>query len=230
MQTPQLWLGLVTGSPGQVSVAHQHGAAQTAAYVLRGHLRISSGEQYAQSVDVGPGDFVYIPPFAQHREQNLSETEPVALIVAWSPGYMVTPAADHDGDQDGGRQPSHGTVAVVRGAELDGATGQIKNLPMRTGVETPQFWLGRATGAPGQDSGAHHHGEAQTAVYVLSGHTRIFYGDRYREYVQLGPGDFMYVPPFLPHIERNSSDTEPVEFVALRTPRNIVVNFEGQRE
>jgi uncharacterized RmlC-like cupin family protein len=79
---------------------------------------------------------------------------------------------------------------------------------------------------PGTVSGAHHHGDAETGVYILSGRTRIYYGESYKEYVELESGDLMYVPPFIPHIERNMG-TEPVEFVVVRIPRNIVINLEG---
>ncbi|MCD9024782.1 cupin domain-containing protein [Cohnella silvisoli] len=75
--------------------------------------------------------------------------------------------------------------------------------------------MGRVTGAPGKVSGTHHHGETETGVYILSGHTRIYYGERFKEYVQLGPGDLIYVPAFLPHIKYNFDYTEPVEFLLL---------------
>ncbi|MFB6309950.1 MAG: cupin domain-containing protein [Salinirussus sp.] len=76
------------------------------------------------------------------------------------------------------------------------------------------------------DSGPHHHGEAETAGYVLSGTSRVYWGENYQEYVELEAGDMVYIPPYLPHVERNMSDTEPVEFVTARSPANIVVNLD----
>jgi uncharacterized RmlC-like cupin family protein len=88
--------------------------------------------------------------------------------------------------------------------------------------------MGRVTGPPGMDSGPHHHGEAETGGYVLSGSARIYYGENYAEEVDLFPGDFIYVPGFIPHIETNLSKTEPIEFVTCRFPGNIVVNLDPE--
>jgi uncharacterized RmlC-like cupin family protein len=96
---------------------------------------------------------------------------------------------------------------------------------METGGQSEGLWVGRVTGEPGMDSGPHHHGEAETVGYVLSGQFVLFYGENFAEQVELGPGDFIYVPPFVPHIERNLSATESVEFVSIRRPDNIVVNL-----
>jgi uncharacterized RmlC-like cupin family protein len=72
----------------------------------------------------------------------------------------------------------------------------------------------------------HHHGEAETAGFVMSGRARIYFGEDYEEYVDMERGDFCYVPAYLPHIEANLSDTEPLVFLTCRTPDNIVVNLE----
>jgi uncharacterized RmlC-like cupin family protein len=122
-------------------------------------------------------------------------------------------------------------VIAIPADELSDDTAQTEGLPRLAGVSAEttgasSIWMGRPTGEPGMDSGPHHHGEAETAGYVLSGESRIYYGEAYDEYVDLGPGDFVYVPPFLPHVERNRSDTEPVEFVTARSPDNIVVNLD----
>lgn len=116
-------------------------------------------------------------------------------------------------------------IKVVRASELDKQTAQTDNLPRRTGVDAPNLWMGRVVGEPNTRSGAHHHGEAETAGYILSGQTRIYYGEGYKEYVDLSAGDFIYVPPFVPHIEENLSD-EPVVFITARNPRNIVANLD----
>lgn len=74
-------------------------------------------------------------------------------------------------------------------------------------------------------SSPHHHGEAETAGLVVSGHCRISFGPDYHESVDLAPGDFVFVPANFPHIEANTSDTEPVEFITARSPDNIVINL-----
>ena len=69
----------------------------------------------------------------------------------------------------------------------------------------------------------HHHGEAETAVYVLKG--RVYFGEDFEESVEAGPGDFVVVPVHLPHKEGNPYD-EPAEAIVSRGPDNIVVNLE----
>jgi len=71
----------------------------------------------------------------------------------------------------------------------------------------------------------HHHGEADTGAYVLSGCARIYFGEDYQEFVDLSEGDFMFVPPFLPHLEANMSTTEELWWIACRSPDNIVLNL-----
>ena len=71
----------------------------------------------------------------------------------------------------------------------------------------------------------HHHGEAETAAYILRGRVRVFYGDEFKEYVEAGPGDFLFVPAHIPHIEANPYD-EPFEAIVSRSPDNIVINLD----
>jgi len=66
---------------------------------------------------------------------------------------------------------------------------------------------------------------AETGAYVLSGRARIYFGQDLGEYLDLETGDFMFVPPFLPHLEANMSTTEQLWWLACRTPDNIVVNL-----
>jgi uncharacterized RmlC-like cupin family protein len=109
-------------------------------------------------------------------------------------------------------------------------TAQSGGLAMMTGVgpqHTPatKLWFGKAKNGPGFRSMPHHHGEAETGAYVLSGRARIYWGKDYKEYVDLSEGDFMFVPPFLPHLEVNMSTTEELWWIACRSPENIVVNL-----
>ncbi len=60
---------------------------------------------------------------------------------------------------------------------------------------------------------------------MLSGRARIYFGQNYQDYVDLSEGDFMYVPPFIHHLEANMSTTEELWWLACRTPENIVVNL-----
>ncbi|HET7305186.1 MAG TPA: cupin domain-containing protein [Segeticoccus sp.] len=89
-----------------------------------------------------------------------------------------------------------------------------------------RLWYGRVSNKPGFRSVTHHHGEAETGGYVLSGSARIYFGEGFQEFVDMEEGDWVFVPPFLPHVECNMSTTEDLIWLTTRTPDNIVVNLE----
>jgi uncharacterized RmlC-like cupin family protein len=121
-------------------------------------------------------------------------------------------------------------IVVVKGGAASLETTQTPGSMRFEGIgpstDANAIWMGRVRNGPGEWSLPHHHGEAETAGYVLSGRGRIYYGRDYREFVDLEAGDMVFVPPFVPHIEGNLSETEPLEFLTARSPRNIVVNLE----
>ncbi len=88
-----------------------------------------------------------------------------------------------------------------------------------------RLWYGKVRNEPGYRSVCHHHGEAETGGYVLSGRGRVYFGARFEDYLDLGEGDWVFVPPYLPHIECNLSRAEPLVWLTTRTPDNIVVNL-----
>jgi uncharacterized RmlC-like cupin family protein len=125
-----------------------------------------------------------------------------------------------------------GTIApVVTRAGLEDVQTMDSGGAMRvSGVSnkhTPakRLWYGRVSNAPGFRSVSHHHGEAETGGYVLSGKARIYYGEKFGDYVDLETGDWVFVPPFMPHVECNMSTTEDLIWLTTRTPDNIVVNL-----
>lgn len=125
----------------------------------------------------------------------------------------------------------HGELDVVRAHELSDTTGQSAGALRQSGVDAnltaaTGIWMGRVSNEPGYASVAHHHGEAQTAGFVLKGKARISFGEGYREHVDMDEGDFVFVPPYFPHIESNRSDDEELVWLTARTPANIVVNLE----
>jgi uncharacterized RmlC-like cupin family protein len=88
-----------------------------------------------------------------------------------------------------------------------------------------RLWFGKVHNDPGYRSVTHHHGEAETGGYVLSGKARIYFGERFEDYLDMETGDWVFVPPFMPHIECNRSRSEPLTWLTTRTPENIVVNL-----
>ena len=77
-----LWMGYVSMAPGMKSGAHHHGPIESAIYVISGRARIRFGSRLEQSVDAGPGDFIFVPAETVHQEINLDAAAPVEMIVA----------------------------------------------------------------------------------------------------------------------------------------------------
>ena len=118
---------------------------------------------------------------------------------------------------------------VVHGPQEANTTAQTRGMERRPGITSltagaSKIWLGLVTAAPNEAGPPHHHGEAETAAYILSGHVRVYFGENFEEFVEAGPGDFLFVPANTPHIEANPYD-EPQTAVLARSPDNIVINL-----
>jgi uncharacterized RmlC-like cupin family protein len=137
-----------------------------------------------------------------------------------------------EGDNSIYAGPNGKVVPVVtRAGNEDTNTAQSGDCVRVSGVSiqhTPatKIWFGQVSNTPGYRSLPHHHGEAETGGYVLRGHGRIYYGDNYSEYQDMNAGDWVFVPPYMPHVEANMSVTEELVWLTTRTPENIVVNLE----
>lgn len=130
-----------------------------------------------------------------------------------------------------GKQIEPPRLTVVRGVDLTEATSQTSGAMRRAGIsnvntDASGIWLGKVHTPAGYASGKHHHGEAETAGYVFKGRAFILYGEHYEQRVELEEGDFIFVPPHVPHIEGNLSDTDELIWMTARTPDNIVVNLD----
>jgi len=88
-----------------------------------------------------------------------------------------------------------------------------------------KIWFGKVSNEPGYRSPPHHHGEAETGGYLLHGRGRIYFGEGYSEWIDMQEGDFVFVPPHMPHVEANMSTTDDLVWLTSRTPDNIVVNL-----
>ncbi|MFD5544711.1 cupin domain-containing protein [Streptomyces sp. NPDC127079] len=147
------------------------------------------------------------------------------------------PHSEHSGTyrpagDDALYRPADGIVApvVTRAGLEDVNTADSGGAVRVSGVSaqhTParRLWYGKVSNEPGYRSVSHHHGEAETGGYVLSGRARIYFGERFEDYVDMAEGDWVFVPPFMPHVECNLSRTRPLVWMTTRTPDNIVVNL-----
>lgn len=89
------------------------------------------------------------------------------------------------------------------------------------------LWAGVTVVSPNVASGVHHHGEQETVIYVVSGRGKMRWGDNMEFEEEVEPGDFIFVPPFVPHQEINPSPDTPSQWVIVRNSQEpIVVNLE----
>lgn len=125
----------------------------------------------------------------------------------------------------------HG-VRVVKGSELDTNTPQTPGMNRAAAITyasagAQKLWAGTVTIHANAKTGAHHHGEVESVIYVVKGKARMRWGDQLEFVAEAGPGDFIYVPPYVPHQEINASSTEPLECVLCRSGQKpVVVNLD----
>jgi len=123
-------------------------------------------------------------------------------------------------------------VKIVHADELDSNTPQTPGMTRaaaithaRTGAS--KLWAGTVIVQPNAKTGAHHHGDLETVLYVIRGRARMRWGDRLEFCDEAGPGDFIYVPPYVPHQEINADRNTRCEAVVVRSGQDpIVVNLD----
>jgi uncharacterized RmlC-like cupin family protein len=129
----------------------------------------------------------------------------------------------------------HGSLRHVRAGELTGDTDQTTGMTRLEAVSgrtvgSRKVWMGETHVAPATNSGDHHHGEAETAIYVVSGHPVFVFAEGDEEVrVETGPGDYVFVPPYVPHREENPGAEEAVVIIARSSQEGIVVNLPSLR-
>jgi len=126
----------------------------------------------------------------------------------------------------------HQGVRIVRAGELDTNTPQTPGMNRAAAITharagASKLWAGTVNIHPNAKTGAHHHGDLESVIYVVSGRARMRWGDRLEFTAEAGPGDFIYVPPYVPHQEINASTNATLECVLVRSGQEpIVVNLE----
>ena len=119
----------------------------------------------------------------------------------------------------------HG-LRIVRSGELDTNTPQTGGMTRAEAISharvgATKLWAGTVVVHPNAKTGPHHHGEVETVIYIVRGRARFRWGNRLEFVDEAGPGDFVYVPPFVPHQELNARKDEPVasEHAQSQPPR-----------
>jgi uncharacterized RmlC-like cupin family protein len=121
----------------------------------------------------------------------------------------------------------HG-VRVIPGDSLDPNTAQTPGMQRAAAINLARvgarkIWAGTVKIAPNAKTGAHHHGALESVIYVVRGRARMRWGERLEFVAEAGPGDFIFVPPYVPHQEINASTDEPLECVLVRSDNEAVV-------
>jgi len=125
----------------------------------------------------------------------------------------------------------HG-IRIVRAGDLDSNTPQTPGMTRAAAITharagANKLWAGTVVVEPAACTAAHHHGELETVLYIVRGRARFRWGENLEFVDEAGPGDFIYVPPFVPHQEMNAKSDEPVEAVVVRSGQEpIVVNLD----
>jgi uncharacterized RmlC-like cupin family protein len=128
----------------------------------------------------------------------------------------------------------HERLHHIAGHALSGDTAQtggMRRLAAISGatVGSEHLWMGQTHVAPATASANHHHGESETAIFVVRGNpVFVFLDDGVERRLETNPGDYVYVPPFVPHREENPDpEAEALVVIARTTQDAIVVNLES---
>ena len=131
-------------------------------------------------------------------------------------GHTNAPKWKHDG------------VRIIPGHSLDPNTPQTQGMERKAAIDyaragAQKIWAGTVRIQPDAKTGAHHHGALESVIYVVKGRARMRWGERLEFAAEAGPGDFIFVPPYVPHQEINASADEPLECVVIRSDNDAVV-------
>ena len=121
-----------------------------------------------------------------------------------------------------------GGVKVVPGNQLDSNTPQTPGMSRAAAINAARvgaekLWAGTVDIEPNAKTGAHHHGHLESVIYVLEGRARMRWGEALEYTAEAGPGDFIYVPPYVPHQEINALDDQTLRCVLMRSDQEAVV-------
>ena len=123
-------------------------------------------------------------------------------------------------------------VKIIPSDQLDSNTPQTPGMTRaaaithaRTGAS--KIWAGTVEIQANAKTGPHHHGELESVIYIVSGRARMRWGEKLEFFAEAGPGDFIFVPPYVPHQEINASSDQPLVCVLVRSGQDpVVVNLD----
>ena len=121
----------------------------------------------------------------------------------------------------------HDGVCVVPAEQLDPNTAQTPGMDRKAAINfartgAQKLWAGTVHIHPNAKTGAHHHGALESVIFIVKGRARMRWGEHLEFTAEAGPGDFIYVPPYVPHQEINASETETLQCVLVRSDGEAV--------
>ena len=133
---------------------------------------------------------------------------------------------DESGNPDDGWK--HSGVRVIPGDRLDPNTAQTPGMNRATAIDrarvgAQKLWAGTVHIHANAKTSPHHHGPLESVIYIVSGRARMRWGERLEYVAEAGPGDFIFVPPYVPHQEINASSDEVLSCVLVRSDSEAVV-------
>ncbi|HUE10391.1 MAG TPA: cupin domain-containing protein [Steroidobacteraceae bacterium] len=119
-------------------------------------------------------------------------------------------------------------VRVIKSDQLDTNTTQTPGMLRAAAIDftrvgSKKLWAGTVIIHPNAKTGAHHHGALESVIYVVRGAARMRWGERLEFIAEAAAGDFIFVPPYVPHQEINALRDAPLECVLVRSDNESVV-------
>ncbi len=139
-----------------------------------------------------------------------------------------THSHDHDHSHGDAERWKHDGVRVIPGNQLDPNVPSTAGMDRKAAINfarvgAQKLWAGTVSIKPDAKTGAHHHGHLESIIFVVKGKARMRWGEQLQFTAEAGPGDFIFVPPYVPHQEINASSNEPLECVVVRSDNEAVV-------
>lgn len=133
---------------------------------------------------------------------------------------------DHDHHQED--RWKHNGIQIIKGDQLDANTAQTPGMFRQAAINharvgAQKIWAGTVAIEPNAKTGVHHHGELESVIFVIRGKARMRWGNNLEYVAEAGPGDFIFVPPFVPHQEINADPDNVLECVLVRSDNEAVV-------
>jgi uncharacterized RmlC-like cupin family protein len=144
--------------------------------------------------------------------------------------FPRVPSSDPEPRMSAHHEPKwrHDGVRVIPGNTLDPNTAQTPGMDRKAAINharvgAQKIWAGTVAIQPDAKTGAHHHGALESVIYVVRGKARMRWGERLEFMAEANAGDFIFIPPYVPHQEINASPNEPLECVLVRSDNEAVV-------